>query len=215
MERTKSLNFIAFIINLLNVVLVSMCVVSLYTMGGTGNMEVAGAKCFKFFTVDSNILMALASIPALIFEITNVIYNKNRMPKVIIVLKYIGTVAVLVTFLTTALFLPLMYDFFELFQGMNFYLHLYCPIFALVSLLIETQEELKFKNAFLSALPVVIYGFIYILMVKYMGTWEDFYGFDINGLGIVSYIVMIVLTFILGFAVLKLHKLFKNKIVKY
>ena len=55
MERTKSLNFIAFIINLLNVVIVSMCVVSLYTVGGTGNMEVAGSKCFKFFTVDSNI----------------------------------------------------------------------------------------------------------------------------------------------------------------
>ena len=196
-------------------VLVSVCVYYFFAIGGTGNMEVQGVKCFKFFTVDSNILMALFSIPVMIYEITNVIYSKNRMPKAVIVLKYIGTVAVMVTFLTTALFLPQFYDIKFLFEGINFYLHLICPLFAFVSFLVETQEEIKTRSIIFGTLPVIIYGAIYIYMVKFSLEWEDFYGFDINGLGIVSYLVMIVLTFILGFGVLKLHKLFKNKIVKY
>ena len=48
----------------------------------------------------------------------------------------------MVTFLTTALFLPQFYDIKFLFEGINFYLHLICPLFAFISLLVETQEEI-------------------------------------------------------------------------
>lgn len=215
MARTKSLNFICFIFNILNVVLVSVCVYYFFAIGGTGNMEVQGVKCFKFFTVDSNILMALFSIPVMIYEITNVIYSKNRMPKAVIVLKYIGTVAVMVTFLTTALFLPQFYDIKFLFEGINFYLHLICPLFAFISLLVETQEEIKTRSIIFGTLPVIIYGAIYIYMVKFSQEWEDFYGFDSEGYGYLSYVIMILLTLLLSFLILKLHKITKEKLIQY
>ena len=215
MERTKSLNFIAFIFNILNVVLVSMCVYYFFSMGGTGNMEVQGVQCFKYFTVDSNVLMAISSIPVLIFEIINVIYNKNNMPKPVIVFKYAGTMSVLVTFLTTAIFLPNFYEISFLYEGINFYLHLLCPLFALISFLIETQHEIKLRSIIFGTLPVLIYGGVYVYMVKFSGEWIDFYGFDTNNLGYVSLIVMTLLTILFSFLTIKLHKLFKNKIVKY
>ncbi|MBP5342499.1 hypothetical protein J6Y73_01015 [bacterium] len=215
MARTRSLNFIAFVLNVLTIVLVAMSVVSFFISGGTGNMEVYGVTCFRYFTIDSNILVALVSIPIMIFEIINVIYDKNKIPRIFIILKFIGTVAVMVTLLTVLLFLWNFYPFLLLFSGVSFYLHLICPLFALISFLIETQEEIKPKEFLFGGLSVLIYGIVYLTMVKFRGEWPDFYGFDTNGLEFVSLIVMIILTLALSFGLAKLHKLFKYKIVKY
>ena len=54
----KTAAIISFCSNLLLVVLVVYSVARFFSASGDGNMEVTGALCFRYFTIDSNILAA-------------------------------------------------------------------------------------------------------------------------------------------------------------
>ena len=62
-------------------------------------MMVKGVLCLRFFTNLSNILVALCSLVLVIFTINKLKKNK-KIPDLVYLLKYIGTVSVSVTFIT-------------------------------------------------------------------------------------------------------------------
>ena len=149
---------------------------------------VHGTEIFRFFTVQSNILVAIASVITIVFNIKIAVNDSYKIPKWAYLVKYAGTVAVTVTFLTVVVFLgPLVasggeYGYFSLFAKHNFILHLVTPVLAIVTFLfLERTEDFKFRYTVFGALPTVLYSFLYVPMVL-TGKWEDFYGFTFGGI---------------------------------
>ena len=81
--KTKVKNAVAMFCNLTIIAFTLMCVLRFFRADGGANMTTHGAECFKYFTVDSNILLALTSGIALFFNMTPVytaVFNLVSFP---------------------------------------------------------------------------------------------------------------------------------------
>lgn len=163
---------VAATINLGIFIWTAICVISFINFGGEGNMSSDRLSCFCYFTVDSNILSAIASLAVAIALISGRRFHK------IATFKFIGTVSVMVTFLTVMVFLGPAYGYAEMFEGNNLYLHLIGPLMALVTCcFLDDGERLSFGESLLGLIPVTAYGLIYMHQVIVFRSWPDFYGF--------------------------------------
>ena len=197
----------ALIMNLLTFVLVCYCLAVFFTRGGEGNMQVFGKYCFMFFTVDSNILAALAALILACVQLRGLLGGGKVVPPWIMALKYVGTVAVSVTFFTVVCFLGPVFGFRGMFAGNNFFLHLICPLLAFVScFLLEERPPLRFRATFLGLLPTFVYGVVYIVMVVFRRAWYDFYGFNMGGFWYLSAALMLIATYVLALGLWALRR---------
>lgn len=150
----------------------------------------------RYFTVQSNVLCAAASLMVVIFRIIGV------MPEWVLVLNYVGTTAVMVTLLTVLFFLgPSMGGYKDLLSGGDFYLHLICPLLALISYLMVDRVDVGFIMVLYGILPVILYGLLYLYKVILDAEdrrWEDFYGFNRGGKWPVSMAAMFAGTFLVS-----------------
>ena len=216
MKKTRALNLISLIFNLLIVVFtihgVSECfrtdVIRDENWFGS-----SGWECFKFFTVLSNVFVAIVAFIVFNYSIKNIINDELKMPKWVFMLKFVATTAVTVTFMTVVFFLGpyvvvLGKSYFSMFTGNNFFMHLLTPLLAIFSFIFcERTDNFSFKNTWLGLVPVVLYGIVYTIMVVFVGEanggWKDFYGFTFGGnmwAIPISLVVMLGATF--GFACL-------------
>ena len=152
---------------------------------------------FRFFTVLSNMFCAVAALVMLLFSIL------GEVPMVARILKYSATCSVTVTFLTVMLFLlPTMKDPKRLLTGYNLFLHVLCPVLAIVSwVLFEKSADLGFYIVIFGTLPVILYTGLYtykVLLAPPGKRWEDFYGFNRNGKWPISAVAMICSAFIIS-----------------
>ena len=144
---------------------------------------------FRYFTVLSNILCAVSSFMVAVFRITGI------LPEAILLFKYAGTAAVTVTMMTVLLFLgPIVYDYKSLLSGGDLWLHLICPLLAIVTYLIWDKPDVPFWTVLFGVLPVLLYGILYlyrVVLVPEEKRWEDFYGFNKDGKWPVAFAAMI------------------------
>ena len=144
---------------------------------------------FRYFTVLSNILCAVSSFMVAVFRITGI------LPEAILLFKYAGTAAVTVTMMTVLLFLgPIVYDYKSLLSGGDLWLHLICPLLAIVTYLIWDKTDVPFWTVLFGVLPVLLYGILYlyrVVLVPEEKRWEDFYGFNKDGKWPVAFAAMI------------------------
>lgn len=201
MKKTEIKKYIAIAIDIINILLVGLSVLSFFEDGGNGNIVVKDALCFGRFTNDSNILMAITSLIPLVFLF------KSEVPEVVVVLKFVGTVAVTVTLLTVLLFLGPTHGYDGMFDGVFLYLHLICPLLSIISLYLpETPKPLP-KFAWLyGTLPVVVYGSVYLIMVLITEKWPDFYGFNRGGFWYISLPAMFLCNALLSFIMAFIRK---------
>ena len=177
-----------------------------FTVGGDGNMAVMNTRCFQFFTVDSNVLAALAAILLLIWQL-RCLRKGKPVSKMLTVLKYVGTVAVGVTFFTVFCFLGLIYGYRSMIEGVNLFMHLITPLLAMLSFcFLEREPALRFRSVFLGLIPTAVYGIIYMVMVVALRRWYDFYGFNMGGRWVLSSILMLLATWILSLALWALRR---------
>ena len=158
-------------------------------------------EMFKFFTVDSNILMGIASL-FYCFDARNVLWeNKNKNSHFVSLLKLMGTVGVSLTFLVTAFFLAptSQYPFWFFYQNSNLFFHFIVPVLSVVSLIFfEKKHSFHFFDTFLGILPIFIYSIFYIINVFLhiqngnVSFQYDFYGFLRGGLNTIGFVIMIV-----------------------
>lgn len=182
MKQIKLKNGFAMFCNLAVVVFTVMCVLSFFQHTGDGNMAVSGTDCFRYFTIDSNILAALTSIIALWYNMNSIRFGKEAQPQWAGILQLIGTAAVTLTLLTVVLFLGPTIGYDQMFVGSNLYLHLINPLLAIISLcLTGSGRKLTIGQSLLGMLPTVVYGGVYITLVLITKQWEDFYGFNMGG----------------------------------
>lgn len=201
MNRTKDglsrKRAVSMVINLLLFLFTVYGVSLFFYRGGDGNMQVFGSRCFRFFTVDSNILAALAGIILFVFEVRT-LRTGDMLPRWAVVLKMVATVAVAVTFFTVMLFLGPVFGFRGMFAGANFFMHLVSPLLAMISLcVLENREPLRFRATFLGLLPTFIYGIVYVYEVFFSRGWPDYYGFGFLGHWTIVAAVMLIATYIL------------------
>ena len=154
-----------------------------------------GAKCFRYFTIDSNILCAITSIFMIVGAIKYL--NGKKVPYYFTILKFVGTSAVMLTFLTVCFFL---YPFnaslglYFFFGGSGFFLHFFCPVLALVSLVFfEKYENVSKKSTIFAMLPILVYGTVYVICVWFTKVWPDIYGFTFGYKVIITPVIVMLL----------------------
>jgi hypothetical protein len=188
-ERVRTVFAVVF--NVAIFAVTAFCVLTFFVKGGRGNMEVVGPVAFRYFTVDSNVLVAVASLFVAVFGIVKLATGREY-PEWVRVFKFVGTVAVMLTFLTVVVFLGFIYGFKAMFVGINLFLHLLTPLAALLTLWIA-EAGVRIRPAFfaLGVAPMIVYGAVYLWMVIFAEKWEDFYHLANGGKWWVSVLAMV------------------------
>ena len=176
----------------------------------SGILSVAGLRALKFFTVDSNIYLGIASLIAAVAYYRAIKEKQEDIPSVIYLLKLSATSAVSVTMLVTIFFLePTMgrlYGYLILFAYSNLFLHLINPLAAIFTwIAYERNNALSLKSVFLAMIPTVLYVIYYVVEVithtrnGIIMPGYDWYGFF--ALGLKSTIIILPLFLLFTFLV--------------
>ena len=154
-----------------------------FQRGGGDLFSSAGLASLRYYTVLSNIVAGTASLWCLV---SGLVRRKKEGPAIsrgAFRLRFVGTVMVLTTFLTVALFFLPIFGFSRLYSGSNFWFHLVIPVVSTAGFfLLPGKERISFREALLPILPVLAYGAFYSInnAVNGQGTWpntNDWYGF--------------------------------------
>lgn len=211
----------SFILNIIIFVLVTMATIFMLTgfhfMSDDLVLEVSKIEMFKFFTVDSNVLVGIVSL-ILAYQEYQIIKSKRKfVSDKLYIMKFISTIGVMLTFLITALYLApySTKGYFSMFQNSNLFFHFIIPIISFISFcFFEKTDKIKFKHTFLGVIPVFIYAFFYVLNIwfhlengKVTYTY-DWYGFAQGGLKmtIFIFVFMHVATYILSVVIWLLNR---------
>ena len=192
--------------NVVLIALVASSIVCFLSRGGEGNMAGVGPVCFRYFTIDSNVFCALCCLPLLFFGGKGLLTGDYQIPQWALLLKFVGTAAVTVTMVTVLVFLGPLQGFGPMFAGKNLYLHLICPLLALLSLcLMEGGAPITLPESLWGLLPTLVYGVVYAILVLKTKQWPDFYGFNRGGMWYVSFPAMTVGAFGLSVGIMAIH----------
>ena len=146
----------------------------------------------RFFTALSNLFCAAAALAVVICRLC------GTLPPSVSILKFIGTAAVTVTLITVFVFLGPNLGYWFLLKGPDFFLHLACPVLAIISCCLWDKTGLDLYAVILGALPVILYGILYLYKVVLKKSWDDFYGFNRHGKWPLSYIIMVAGAFLIS-----------------
>ena len=205
-RRKKVKTIFAAAVNGLIVILTIYGMSRFFTVGGDGNMPVMNTSCFRFFTVDSNLLAAIGSLLMLIGQLRQ-LGKDEPLPAAFLVLKHVGSTAVGVTFFTVFCFLGMLYGYASMIAGVNLYMHLITPLLAMLGfILLEKQPPIRFRSISLGLLPTLLYGVVYVYLVVIRKRWPDFYGFNIGGHWILSCCLMVLATFLISLGLWALRR---------
>ena len=124
-------------------------------------LDTFGSIDLVYYTIDSNIFLLVSCILYLIF--------RKDIPKIVQLFKYSSTLSVLITFLVVMFILLPMYNFnyqFLFLWGPNFYVHVLCPLIAMVSFVFFEKSDLEnnFKNNLRAVYFTIIYAIILLAL---------------------------------------------------
>ena len=170
---------VKIILNLFLAVIILWSWLNMVFNGG-GSFSARGIWSLRYFTVLSNLLAAFAAICWLLFR------NSHFSA----VLKFSACLALMITFLVTALFL-----------GPNFWFHLAVPLLCLFEEIFLGEQKLSRSELILAVLPLFIYGCGYLGNIILNGRQgNDWYGFVTWGLpiGMVIFVFLLLLNYGMG-----------------
>ena len=158
-----------------------------------------GLMGLRYFTTLSNFFAGAVALIVLIYLIRN--KEKIGLPVALARLKLMSAAAVMVTFLVVIAFLGPVYGFEKLYAGSNFFYHLVIPLAALVDYCFaEKIEKNPFRDTLFAAIPVLLYGTVYLsnIAINGVGVWpdtNDWYGFTTWGIPM-SFVIFGMITLI-------------------
>ena len=176
---------------------------------GTKSYGGYGIYILVYFTVDSNLLAAAASLAVSAAALRRLRKPERPYPRCVGLFKLLGTTAVSVTMSTILFWLGPPDDFVGAFDNVSLYFHLIAPLLAIVTYIFcDRHEPLPFRYTFFSVLPTALYGTYYAVMVVYVHHWKDFYHFYAGGYWPVSAVIMLVVSYSIGLFLWGAHRLF-------
>ena len=172
---------------------------------------------FKFFTVQSNILIAIVSFIFLKNEIDILKGKKKEITTRNYILKLIGTTAVGLTFFIVFAYLgPISKEgIMSMLMNSNLFFHLIIPVMSIMTfVLFEKTNKISFKNTFYGLIPTAMYGFYYLINVLIhmengkVSPIYDFYWFVQNGVWTAFIVVPIIfiITYLISLSLWKLNR---------
>lgn len=171
-----------------------------------GVLTTSGAEMFKFFTIDSNVLMGVIALFTAL-QLRQVIRGQREDLSTACYVWYLaGTVGVTLTMLVTVFFLePTMapqFGLFALFAGSNFLLHLFNPLLAIVAFTVyEKTRKIPFRHTLTGIVPMVLYAVFYVANCMrhavngMVDIAYDWYGFLAGGVKTVWIVIPVIFLF--------------------
>ena len=146
------------------------------------NFDHMGLQTFCMFTVNSNILTALAMMLCIPYTVDGLRTGYYHLPDWVVILMHMAVTAISLNFLISLCILAPVKGFALIYGGSRFFLHGVCPVLAILTFCCFICSHLiRLKESFLSLIPVFIYAVLYFIMVVVIGEehggWNDFYGF--------------------------------------
>lgn len=199
----------SLISNTIIVLMVVMATIMMFTgfsfMGESVVLSSSKLSMFKYFTVDSNLLMGIISCIFIYYLV-----KKMTIPKWLYSLKLLGTVGVALTFFTVVFYLAptTKYGFLSMFMNANLFYHLLVPVLSMMTFVcFEKTNSLNIKDVFFGMSCMILYGIFYVFNVfthmenGYVSYLYDWYFFAQGGvLGcIIVFSIMLVITFLISY----------------
>lgn len=211
----------AYIANLITFILIAFSAIWMFSGLHFGNapivLEGQRLAMFKYYTVDSNVLMGIIALCASIMQRKVLKGSLQELPGWVNVMKLIGVVGVTLTMLVTIFFLTPTMGAYACFNNSNLFMHLINPIASIVTFLcFESSNTMAFKHTFTGVSSMIIYAIYYIAEAAIHSTNNivnpgyDWYGFLVLGLNTAFIVVplLILITYLISFALWKLNRKF-------
>ena len=177
-------------------------------------------EALQYFTVLSNALLALIALICIPFNIYGMVKTK-KLNRPIFSLKFMATVAVTTTMLTTICFLlpknnwdvGFLLGFNNPLTSAEFFMHLVIPALGLLTFIIfekRNSDKHLFVLPLLGVFPVFAYGVFYVLdiILKFINP-TDWYGF-LDGelwIGIIIIALVLIGSYLIGLLILSLNRI--------
>lgn len=183
--------------------------------GAGGALTNTGFRVFKYFTIDSNVLLMLAAAAYALADIRVICGRTKDVSEAMYIVKLVATVSVSVTMLVTVFFLAPLFagGFWSLFMGSNLYFHLLVPLTAILTLILtEKRPAVAREKVIYCLIPTAVYALYYALNLfahaenGKVDKIYDWYGFVQRGLDTwpLPVIVMLTVTLLAGVGLWKL-----------
>ena len=197
---------IAYILNLCLALLEVLAPIWMSSGLVGGVLTTSGAEMFKFFTIDSNVLMGVIALFTAL-QLRQVIRGQREDLSTACYVWYLaGTVGVTLTMLVTVFFLePTMapqFGLFALFAGSNFLLHLFNPLLAILTFTVfEKTRKIPFRHTLTGIVPMVLYAVFYLANCMrhavngMVDIAYDWYGFLAGGVKTVWIVIPVIFLF--------------------
>ena len=172
---------------------------------------------FKFYTIDSNILLCLSSLLLAIYEYKLLKKKIKVIPKNIYIFKMVGVSAISLTFIVTLFFLSPLYGFYGMYNNVNLFFHFVIPILGFISYFFYEKHDNEYKYAYYGIIPMLLYAIFYISNIlihldEGISFKYDFYGFLQGNINNIYFAIPII--FIVGYLLSLLTICLNKKLAK-
>lgn len=222
MEKKSNNLSAAFWGNIITSVLVLLSSIWMFSGWHIGsapsNLEGQRLAMFKFYTVDSNVLMGVIALVVAIVQFFVFKGKIKGLPVWVPVIKLVGVVGVTLTMLVTIFFLTPTMGFYTCFNNSNLFLHFVNPVVSIITFLwLEKCFSIKFIHTFTGVCSMVIYTVYYVAVSvahssnNVVAEGYDWYGFFALGLksGFVIVPLLILITYIISLGLWAINRKFK------
>ena len=176
---------------------------------GTKDYGGYGVYILVYFTVDSNLLAAAASLAAAAGAVRRLRDPGRPLSRALGIFKLAASASVGLTFLTILIWLGPPTGYEGVFSNVQLPLHLIVPLLSILSyVFLDRHEPLPFRASFFAVLPTALYGAVYLTNVVFTRHWKDFYKLYAGGRWYISAVIMLAISFVLGAALWGAHRLF-------
>jgi len=172
-----------------------------------------GLRTLRMFTTLSNLLVSVAAMLSIPYQIEGFRKNNYHLPRWIVTLLYTGVTGVAITFVTAITAITIAQGFYAaMIKDTNLFLHLINPVISILMFtLINDDHNVKFKTTFVALIPMFIYTVIYIVLVFVLGEdnggWNDHYQFN----KFVAWPIAMIIMYAIGFGSATLLRVLHNK----
>ena len=194
---------------------VAWCIM-VFNLSDSGLLSAVGLSTLKYFTVQSNLFAAAASLLTMI-GVLRAWKTGGRLPSWLIAVRIVSAAGLMLTMLTVLAFLGPLFGYAAMFRGANLWFHGIVPVASAAGVLLLRGERMGKGSMFLSLLPVGAYSIWYLgnILINGVGTRpnsNDWYNLLNWGVGVGLFLFAGLIGIILGSCVVL--RLIYNRISK-
>ena len=212
----------SFILNVITVILVIIMIIFMLLgihFMPKNDLLILSTKFenFKFYTIDSNILLCLSSLLLAIYEYKLLKKKIKVISKNIYIFKMVGVSAISLTFIVTLFFLSPLYGFYGMYNNVNLFFHFVIPIIGFISYFFYEKHDNEYKYAYYGIIPMLLYAIFYISNIlihldEGISFKYDFYGFLQGNINNIYFAIPII--FVVGYLLSLLTICLNKKLAK-